>query len=229
MHGAQTSLTLRQYGASPGSHAHAYFQVLLGVEGALEIEVQGNGRRIGVGEGCVIAPGERHDFEARTGARCLVLDTADTQWAGCVGNPAQSAAAHALAQYLCHTLEQPHSLAWDFGPMLLLDCWRAPVAPSVRSKRAINWPTLGQWCQDHMHQPLSVADLAQQVHLSPTQFAARCRQEIGVSAMQWLRSLRLARAQALRAQGLPMAVVSLRCGYQSASALTAALREHHMH
>ncbi|MDO8717701.1 MAG: cupin domain-containing protein, partial [Polaromonas sp.] len=72
----QGSLSLRQYGASPGSHAHAHFQVLLGLEGVLELEVQGRGQRFGTGQGCVIAPGVRHDFEARSGSRCLVLDTA---------------------------------------------------------------------------------------------------------------------------------------------------------
>jgi AraC-like DNA-binding protein len=211
MQSAHGSLSLRQYGNSPGSHTHGHFQVLLGVEGTLEIEVQGRGRRIGSGDGCVIAPWERHDFEARSLARCLVLDTEETGWAACDGNPAKPGAARALAQYLSQALEHPHSLAWHYGPMLLLDCWRAPNAPSARSRRAIDWVALGKWCRDHMHLPLSVTDLAEQACLSPTQFAARCRQETG-------------RAQALRAQGLPAAVVAARCGYQSASALGAALR-----
>lgn len=229
MHSAHGSLSLRQYGNSPGSHAHAHFQVLLGVEGTLEIEVRGKGRRIVPGDGCVIAPWERHDFEARHMARCLVLDTEESGWAACTGNPAQPVAARALAQYLRQALEQSQSLAWHCGPMLLLDCWRAPAAPVARSRRAIDWTALGKWCQAHMHQPLTVADLAEQVCLSLTQFAARCRQETGVSAMQWLRGLRLARARVLRAQGLPAAVVAARCGYQSASALGAALRQHLNH
>ena len=73
-------------------------------------------------------------------------------------------------------------------------------------------------------QPLTVADLAGQVHLSPTQFATRCREETGQSAMQWLRSLRLLQARQLRAGGLGVAETARRCGYRSPSALTAALR-----
>ena len=140
------SLSLRHYGPSAGSHAHDHFQVLLGVEGVLELEVQGKGRRLAPGGGCVIGPGERHDFEAQSGARCLVLDTTHPAWAT---------------------------------------------------------------CPEH-----------------PTQFASRCRVETGMSAMQWLRDLRMARARALRAQGLGTALVAQRCGYRSASALVAAMRLH---
>jgi transcriptional regulator GlxA family with amidase domain len=229
MHSAHGSLSLRQYGDSPGSHAHAHFQILLGVDGALEIEVQGKGRRIAAGEGCVIAPWERHDFEAPHKARCLVLDTADSEWAACAGNPARPDAALALANYLAVALEHSRSLAWHHGPALLLDCWRTPMATGTRSRRSIDWAALAQWCQGRMHEPLTVSDLAQQVCLSPTQFAARCRQETGLSAMHWLRDLRLTRAHALRAQGLSLAVVATRCGYQSASALATALRMRHSH
>jgi quercetin dioxygenase-like cupin family protein len=87
----QGSLSLRHYGASHGSHAHAHFQVLLGLDGVLELEVQGRGQRIGTGQGCVIAPGERHDFESRSGSRCLVLDTSDTGWPGAALWPPASA------------------------------------------------------------------------------------------------------------------------------------------
>jgi AraC-like DNA-binding protein len=75
-----------------------------------------------------------------------------------------------------------------------------------------------------LHQPITVADLAQRVHLSPSQFALRCHEAQGMPAMQWLRAQRLARARQLRAMGMPVADVARRTGYRSPSALTAALR-----
>ncbi|OGB29513.1 MAG: AraC family transcriptional regulator [Burkholderiales bacterium RIFCSPLOWO2_12_FULL_61_40] len=219
-------LSLRHYGPSAGSHAHDHFQVLLGVEGVLELEVQGKGKRLAPGAGCVIAPGERHDFEAQTGARCLVLDTTHPAWATCPEHPTQSASALALADYLQLALAQPQALARQYGPQLLLDCWRKPPDAPSRSQRSIDWAALAHWAQGHLHHTLAVADLAAQVFLSPTQFATRCRLETGMSPMQWLRDLRMARARALRAQGLAGALVAERCGYRSASALVAALRQH---
>ena len=229
MHAAHGSLSLRQYGPSPGSHAHDHFQILLGLDGTLELEVDGRGQRIAAGSGWVIAPGERHDFEADGKAHCLVLDTAEAGWAAAVGTPAQAATALALARYLQLALARQDSLAQHYGPLLLLDCWRAPLVKPARSQRRIDWSGLTQWCERQLHTPLSVADLAQQVFLSPTQFAVRCQQELGMRPMQWLRDLRLQRARQLRAQGLAMADIARRCGYQSASALIAALRQHARH
>lgn len=218
------SLSLRHYGPSHGSHAHGEFQVLLALDGVLDLEVQGRGLRIAAGQGCVIAPGERHDFESRSGSRCLVLDTADAGWAPRVTIAPDAAQALALGRYLEQSLRRG-GLALRLAPSLLLDAWAqaaTPIAP--RPQRRIDWPQLTAWAQAHLHQPLTVASLAAQVHLSPTQFAARCRSQTGLSVMQWLRRERLARAQVLRAGGMKLADAALQCGYLSPSALTAALR-----
>lgn len=223
----QGSLSLRHYGASHGSHAHAHFQVLLGLDGVLELEVQGCGQRIGAGQGCVIAPGERHDFEARSGSRCLVLDTVQSGWAHCPAQPARAAQTLALARYLAQALQHPESPARHYGPLLLLDAWRAPSPVQKRYERyerPIDWNQLAAWAGQHLHESLSVSQLAQQVFLSPSRFAERCRRETGLSVMQWLRSQRLALAVQLRDGGMSVAETALRCGYQSPSALTAALR-----
>ncbi len=225
MRPALGSLSMRQYGPSPGSHAHDHFQVLLGVEGTLELEVQGHGRRIIAGEGCVIAPGERHDFEAVGSASCVVLDTAHLPWADVMGAQIHSATALALAQYLRIAFTREDSLARHYGPALLLDCWRTPATKNTRSQRRINWHSLAQWCELHLHRPLTVADLAQQVFLSTSQFAARCQQETGMRPMQWLRDLRLCRARSLRAQGMGWADIATHCGYRSASAMATAMRQ----
>lgn len=224
-------LSLRSYGASHGSHTHDHFQILLGLDGVLELEIEGRGRRLGTGQGCVIVAGERHDFEARLGSRCLVLDTRQTGWADCANEPARPAQALLLANYLGTALGEPGSLVRELGPALLLDAWRAAPDPTIqavqagaRPLRAIAWDSLALWAGARLHQALTVADLAAQVFLSPAQFALRCRRETGLSVMQWLRRQRLARAAELRSSGLGVAETALRCGYQSPSALTAALR-----
>lgn len=236
---ASGSLSLRRYGPSPGSHSHDHFQVLLGLAGALELEIDGRGLRVATGDGCVIAPDARHDFEARGGSLCLVLDSRDLQWARCTTPRLQTAPpppALTLARYLAHALQNGRALAQAQGPALLLEAWLPPSsaayaprngdtsAPAGLRRRAIDWEALRQWAARQWHQPLSVADMAGQVHLSPSQFAARCREEQGQGAMAWLRSQRLEHARLLRSGGVPVAEVARRTGYRSPSALTAALR-----
>ena len=221
-------LSVRHYGPSPGSHAHSHFQVLLGVQGALELEVAGKLHRLAAGGGCVIAPGQQHDFESRQGSTCLVLDTPHGVWAPWQGKLPQPDIAQALAAYLQLALAQHTTLALQAAPHLLFDCWQQAGQQGHqqirRVQRPINWLALGDWAEQHLHQRLTVADLARQVCLSPSQFAARCRQELGASPMQWLRERRLFKAHALRASGLGKAKIAARCGYQSTSALVHAMR-----
>ena len=225
--GPAEALSLRHYGASPGSHSHDHFQILLGLSGALDLEIDGHGVRVAPGVGCVIAPGNRHDFESSRGSICLVLDSAHPDWARCMTQSAPAAHALPLARYLASALQQGLPLAHAHGPALLREAWR-PIepspSPSSRRRCTIDWQAMRLWAAGQWQHPLSVADLAAQVHLSPAQFAARCREEQGLAAMAWLRGLRLEQAQWLRGRGLPVAEVARRTGYRSPSALTAALR-----
>jgi AraC-like DNA-binding protein len=225
MNAASGTLSLRHYGASHGSHAHDHFQVLVGLDGVLELEVQGRGRRIAAGDGCVVLPGERHDFEAAAGSRCLVLDTTHAAWSECAPSPAYPAQTQALAHYLAAAVLKRQALAVHYGPLLLLESWNTPAAQPHSTRRRIDWPALALWAQARWHQPLSVADLAAQACLSPSQFSQRCRSENGMGAMQWLRAQRLLHARQLRLAGLPVAETARRTGYRSPSALTAALRK----
>jgi AraC-like DNA-binding protein len=226
-HDQPLGLSLRDYGASRGSHAHDHFQVLIGLAGVLELEVEGRGARVGAGDARVVAPGDRHDFESRSGSRCLVLDTRQPTWARCAGRPpADVARLQALAQYLATCTRHPQTsvLALQQGPALLLEAWSAGALANGRSRRSIDWTALAAWARSRWHEALSVADLASVACLSPGQFAERCRDEQGVSAMHWLRALRLAHARELRLAGVGVAETARRTGYRSPSALTAALR-----
>ena len=221
------ALSLRQYGASPGSHSHGHFQILLGLSGVLELEVEGRGLRVASGGGCVIEPGAHHDFESAHGSLCLVLDSSHPDWARRAQQTAPAAHALPLARYLATALQQGLPLALQQGPALLREAWLPPdTVPLPRDprRRAIDWSALRRWVASQWQHPLGVAELAARTHLSPSQFAARCREEQGLAAMAWLRGLRLEQARWLRERGLPVAEVARRTGYRSPSALTAALR-----
>lgn len=226
---ATHTLALRDYGHSHGSHAHDHFQVLIGLDGVLEIEVEGRGAGIAAGEAQVVAPGDRHDFSARRhGSVCLVLDTTHAGWARCAERaPPGSPRLHTLARYLAQCMQQPQAsaLALQHGPALLLEAWNpSPVSSAESRRRRIDWPLLADWARARWHEPLGVSDLAGVACLSPSQFAQRCRDEQGMGAMQWLRLLRLAHARELRLGGMSVAETARRTGYRSPSALTAALR-----
>ena len=104
--------------------------------------------------------------------------------------------------------------------------WLASLAvpPELPRGRRIDWPALRQWVDVHLADALDVAALAARVHLSPNQFAARCKAELGLAPMALVRRQRLAAASRLREAGVAVAQVAASCGYRSPSALTAALK-----
>lgn len=216
-------LSIRSYGACAQRHAHPHSQVLWALDGCLELEIDGRPAALSAGDGLVIRPGEAHDFEAARGSRCLVLDSTDPSWLGRPRQPAQHEALQHLTRYLEQALQQGLVLPLALGPTLLAQSW-GPLAGATRARRDIDWAGLNRWLTAHLAQPISVRDMAQQVHLSESQLRARFVTALGCSPMQWLRQLRLQHAQALRATGVSVAQAAQRCGYDSPSALTAALR-----
>ena len=218
-----TNWSIRTYGPSLGSHAHDHFQVLWGLAGSLELEVEGKGARVGAGQGLVITPGDRHDFESLHGSRCLILDSPDLGWSSRECLPQFAKASNLLAQYIAEAIEQ--NIPFDAGQaaFLLAQSW-GPMSQMTRARRDVDWQGLSLWVKDQLSRPLSVGDLAAKACLSESQFRARCVEALGYSPMQWIRRLRLEQAQRLRLQGMSMAEVANHTGYDSPSALTAALR-----
>lgn len=218
-----TNWSIRTYGPSPGSHAHDHFQVLWGLEGSLELEVEGKGARVGSGQGLVIAPGDKHDFESLHGSRCLILDSPDLGWSSRESLPQFAKASNLLAQYIAEAIEQKIPFDTGQAAFLLAQSWGA-MSKMPRVRRDIDWQGLSLWVQARLSRPLSVGDLAEKGCLSESQFRARCLEARGCSPMQWLRRLRLEHAECLRLQGMSVAEVANQTGYDSPSALTAALR-----
>ncbi|AKJ27592.1 helix-turn-helix domain-containing protein [Caldimonas brevitalea] len=220
-------LSLRHYGPSPGSHSHDHYQLLWGWQGRLELEIEGRGACVSSGRLAVIAPGDRHDFWSSAGSRCFVVDGPEDHaglapLAGRVVDTAPSTL-HLLrflaAQGAEGGLPQPAAAA-----LLLATVTAHGSAAPTATRRAIDWAALDLWLDARLGEPLSVAQMALQVCLSPSQFAARCVEETGWAPMAYLRQRRLQQARRLRAQGWQVQQIAERCGYRSPSALTAALR-----
>jgi AraC-like DNA-binding protein/mannose-6-phosphate isomerase-like protein (cupin superfamily) len=221
----RSQLSVRTYGQAPGGHLHDHFQVIWPLQGCLELEVEGKGLALQVGDGLIVRPGDRHDFQSRDGSRCLVLDSSQAVWNYRNVRPSFAKSASQMAAFLAVALEENLPMAIEQGEHLLAQSWGAsPVASKAR--RTVDWQALAAWTNARLDQPLRAGDLAGLVHLSESQFRARCLEEWGVTPMQWLRQLRLSKAQLLREAGLPVSVISARVGYETPSALTAAMAKH---
>ena len=100
-----------------------------------------------------------------------------------------------------------HVVRTDHGAAVAAEVARRMVVPPPRQGYQAQHPTplaartpddLGAvlaWAQERLDQPLTVADLAKEAHLSPTTFARRFRTTLGATPLQWLLEQRVRRAQ----------------------------------
>ncbi len=201
---------------------HDHFQVIWPLHGCLELEIEGKGVALQVGDGLIVQPGDRHDFESRDGSRCLVLDSSKAVWQHRSARPTFAKSASQMAAFLAVALKEKLPLAIESGEQLLAQSWGTSHTAG-KARRIVNWKNLASWTNARLDQKLCAGDLAGLAHLSESQFRARCLEELGLTPMQWVRQLRLTKAQLLREAGIPVAVVSARVGYETPSALTAAM------
>jgi len=202
---------VRHYGSEGGRHAHTHAQVLFGLHGRLQLEVEGRAAWVDASCGLVVPAGASHAYRADGAARVLVLD--------CAPVPATDRMRRfALAPGWQRQLPALPALQ----AAALLQALQA--APTLALRRPIDLDGLARRIDADLARAWSVADLAAACCLSPQRLRARFAQALGQAPLDWLRARRLDRAEQLLRQGLALDAVALQVGYAGASALSTALR-----
>lgn len=198
-------LTLRRYIGMHASHSHAHAQLLFGLQGRLELELDGRGARVDRSSGLIVPPGTAHAYEAAQEARVWVLDV-----------PA-ALAVDRVRRFALPPRWQPTD---DIQALLSL----AGTAPVLRARRGIDPLQLEQAMAGRLHEDWPNSRMAAVFALSAPRFHARWLALTAQTPQAWLRGRRLEHAQRLLRAGLTLEVAALHVGYASASALAFALR-----
>lgn len=231
------TLTLRHYLEAPIAHSHDHAQLVFGLSGHLDLEVDGRGSQVRESSVMVLPFSTHHACGSRDGSRCLVLDVPTEHWvlqslgehadasrrlldqpARLVLDPRQSQ----LVQWLAHSpVDDP--LIVQQGAVLLLASLNHPQAQPLPGRR-LPYAAFNAHIERHAAHPLQVADLARIAGLSVARLHARFMAECGQTPMDYLRSRRLHMALGLL-RGTPLAIgeIAERVGYASQSAFSAAM------
>lgn len=197
--------SLRRYLGEPARHSHDHAQILLGLHGSLELEIEGRAARIDPTCGLLIPPGAAHLYQARRAAQVWVIDA-----------PADAG----LARLRHFALPPGWSTASPAAELLDL----ARAAPRALPRRALDPELIAQQLAGRLHEAWPTTRLAALVALSPSQFHARWLALTGRTPQDWLRDRRLDAATRLLRQGCALDAAALQVGYRSASALGVALQ-----
>ncbi|MFL6140722.1 MAG: GlxA family transcriptional regulator [Labedaea sp.] len=77
-----------------------------------------------------------------------------------------------------------------------------------------------QWAQQHLHRPLTVADLARHARTTPRTFARHFTATTGTTPAQWLTAQRITETRRLlETTGLSIDQIASRCGFSTATML----------
>ncbi|MEO3869733.1 helix-turn-helix domain-containing protein [Nonomuraea sp. B12E4] len=97
--------------------------------------------------------------------------------------------------------------------------YRRPASPAVRD----DWlATLLDWAGEHLHLPLSNADLAAQAKVSVRTVERRFAEALGMSPLRWLLQQRVRLAQQfLETSDRPIEWIAATCGFGGAASLRA--------
>lgn len=228
------------------THAHAQHQLIVGLDGCADFEVMGQGGAVNRLHACLVPSDEAHAFSGRGSNHMLILDLmqgsetafgyADDDLSRLFEKPRflqLDQRLQGLLDFASHELRESQMqgrqlpMAWHLGGLLLHTLHdrlfslplTAQLAPSLDLARIDGF--IGQ----RLDQPVSVADMAAQVYISPSHFHALFKQVTGQSPHQYLLRARLTEALRLICQTpMPLSEVASRCGFSSQSALTHAVR-----
>jgi AraC-like DNA-binding protein len=241
-HAAVTApnVSLRCYGAIEASDVHDFHQVVLGLDGAMVMAVDGVAQQIDAGSAWLIPAGARHDYAGVGTNRQLVLDlpaaslavperlferaravTLDASLAQLVNRIAAHAAydtGEAPVDALNHRRFQ-----WDaaarLGAALVADA--GTLAGTQAHGMGLDFARIDRWLRAHLSEPLRIADLAVHCGFGMRRFHQLFIDAFGETPHRYLQRLRLDTSITLLADPrLSLTDIALEIGFGDQSAYT---------
>jgi AraC-like DNA-binding protein len=238
----QPLFEVRRYRRAAITHSHDFHQLVLPIEGRLNMFVGTIKGVVSAQSLALVAAGQAHNFAAAESDTFLVVDVpvsassatevqALALWQHARVQPFVQVDAQLLQliRYLAMASEtgQLRGALNVHGCGLLL----ATIATQLGVADQNTWPeslrTIAGYVEAHLQWPLSVADLARAANLSGSRLHALFQQHLATTPQSFLTERRLHRAKKLiENTSLSIAEVAHRVGYDDQSAFTRAFRRH---
>lgn len=240
---AAPTVSLRRYGAVSACDVHDFHQIVLGLDGLMEMAVDGVGQRVDSRHAWLIPAGARHEYAGVGENRQLVLDvppaslavperlfaralalTLDNALAGLVRDVASgalSASGDISTAYAGDASEAPWArrLAWDAAARLAAALVESTgiAAPAA----GLDFARIDKWLRAHLSEPLRVADLAAHCGFGMRRFHQLFDEAFGTTPHRYLQRLRLDAALVLlRDPRNALTDIALAVGFGDQSAFT---------
>jgi AraC-like DNA-binding protein len=204
----KATASLRCYTGEYGAHAHHHAQVLVGLNGRLELEVAGRSAYVDASSALIVPAGVSHGYLAHKPAAVLVIDAP------------QVGGLERFRRFVPPSHWKDPRREFDAATAL----GEVVGASTVLLRRPIDLEALGASIDGELHGEWTTSRLAALCRLSAQRFHPRFVELTGTTPGAYVRQRRLDEAQRLLRAGLSLDATALQVGYSSASALAFALR-----
>jgi AraC-like DNA-binding protein len=221
-------------------HDHEYHQLVFGLEGDTEFDIQGRGQQVKLGHGCLVPSTTDHAFCGLGDNRIVVInipsDNLDLQVSSAIGkmfdrpsyftlDPQRQVLLQSISREMLVT-PKDSPLLHACGQALLLSVNNFLSEPKPRQSQAvIDARVLDQYIALNMHRKISIAELAGLVYLSPSHFHTRFKEIFGITPHQYVLQKRLECAKRKLQEGWTVMRAADHTGFSSQSAFTHAFRD----
>lgn len=229
----QTDTSLISLPETANQHDHRYHQLVFGFEGNTEFDIQGQGRKVSLGQGCLVPSTTGHAFCGVGNNRIVVINVpealAETQQlfdkASYFTLDSQRTI---LLQAVAQEMQQAHAMLQNVCGQMLLCATHNLLSnrTHIRATQALNLDIIDQHIALNLHRKISVEELAALVFLSSSHFHHRFKQLTHVTPLHYITTKRIERAQALLKEGMPVANVAAATGFPNQSAFTHTFKQH---
>lgn len=223
-------------------HDHKYHQLVFGLEGNTEFDIQGRGSNVRLGQGCLVPSTTGHAF-CGIGENRIVVINIPTATLDAMPQHIQAprlfdsaryftldSQRQVLLQAICQEIKNTPAgspLLHACGTTLLLSMQNLMSQPSPRKSLAyIDLPALDLHIQLNMSRKISIAELAGLTFLSPSHFHACFKEKTGITPHQYVLQKRLEYSKQKLACGWTILQTAEHCGFSSQSAFTHAFRDY---
>ncbi len=237
-------LELRRYEGADRAHSHDHHQIVLPLQGWMEMDVDGRQEAVTGRHAAVIPAGRQHHFDVSAENHFLILDVTarDLSFAAWPPVPGRDLWAVAEAEpfvpldpafsrfcgFVANELTAYDQQGWaqdGLSRSLLEALARRMDLPQESEPVALG--RAKAFMAARFEQTLDVGDIARAAHVSPSRLFALFRDHLGTSPQGFLADLRMERAAGLLMKTeLSVAQVALAVGYGDQSAFSRAFRRH---
>ena len=241
-----TDTLIQQLPSSGQTHHHAHHQMVFGLRGRAEFELEGpGGQAVTPWVGCLVPSEYNHAFQGVGDNRMLIVNIDQSPLATALIHP----------ELMNALFEQPRYVDLDLDFVRLLrvvgtetgrqpdDRWLGThltatllhglyhrlhgeaLSDDTGGRERIRLSRIDSWLHQHLAEPVRVADLADLCCLSASQFQYLFRQKTGSTPYQYVLRMRLETAAwLLRHSRQSVADIALQVGFANQSALTKAMK-----